>query len=119
MNIYYAKIRIDYVNKTGEKIIVSLKTFGQDEDNASKNVEMMVKKWPNIKNFTILKISSLPIYLTEYVVRGIVKFKRYPNKDLYFRLKAENKNEAKELFNLKTADWKEVVSREIIEVSVY
>lgn len=119
MKIYYVKISLDYFKKSCRNVYISLKTFGKNEANARENVERMIGCWQDIKNFTIVKISTLPIYLTEYDIRGVVKYKNRPNLQVFYRLKAENKAEAEELFKIKTAKWKDVIGREITEISIY
>jgi hypothetical protein len=119
MNTYFAKISIDYTKINCKNVIVSVKTFGDIEANARENVEMMIGNWQDIESFIILKLSSFPIFLTEYVVIGTVKFKRQPDKKLYFKVKAENRAEAESIFRQKTGAWKEVVSREITEITIY
>jgi hypothetical protein len=119
MKTFYAKLSIDYRKKSCRNVIVSVPTFGENEEKARDNVERMIGNWQDVVNFTILKISTTPIFLTEYDIRGTVKFKNSPNKDLFFRVKAESRNEAEKIFSLKTGRWKGVVSRVIKSITIY
>ncbi len=119
MRKFNAKIKIDYVKKSCRGVIVVVPTFGEDEENAKLNVEMLVANWQDIERYEILKISPHPIYLTKYEVFGIAKFKRKPAKELFFILNAESREEASELFREKIKDWHELVGSEITKIMIH
>lgn len=119
MRKFNAKIKIDYLKKTCRGVIVVVPTYGEDETNARLNVDMLVANWQEIKKYEILKISPQQIYLTQYEVYGVAKFKRKPAKELFFILNAESREEASELFREKIKDWHELVSSEITKIMIH
>lgn len=120
MNIFYAKVSIDYTKINCQKVLIAIKTFGENEDEARQNIERMIAtNWQDVANFEILKVSRMQIYLNEYEVKGTVIFRQYPAKYLYFRVKAESKDEAKQIFMQKTENWKDVIRRDVTEVMLF
>ena len=118
MNKYYAKIKLDYIKKTCKGVIISVPTFGTDEQHARLMIENLISGWQAVEAFEILKISTRPIHLYKYEVLGIAKFRRCPPKSLYFMLNAENRDEAERLFRQKTEDWTGIVGVEITSIQV-
>ena len=116
MQPFYVKLKICHTDKYIRDVTISVKTNGNDAEAARHNVKLMVQKWTEVKSFEVLKISKDRIIVEKYIIKASLKLKSWRSRDVEITVYAENKIEAKFLFNEIIDQWHNVVSRKILEI---
>ena len=115
MNTYYAKIETESQNPIF-RAINSVKTYGENKQDAEKNVKRLILSWKDVIEYRILKISNYPIDIHKFIMVTVLKFDTGSTKKKKIIVYEENEEEALERFHETISRWRIVVSVEIKEI---
>ncbi len=115
-SIYYAKTLIHYKKKHCRNVMICVKTYGVNIEDAKFNLSQLINSWDDIRNYEVLKIGKYPIPINRYIVAGTIKMFSGEARQIRLTVTAENKDEAKTMFKKIIESWKGLVSHEITQV---
>ena len=115
MTTFFAKIETESQNSIF-RTVNSVRTYGQNQQDAEKNVERLILYWNDVKKYRILKISNFPITINKYIFVSILKFNSGSTKKKKVTIHEETEEEAFKRFHETINRWKIVVSVEVKEV---
>ena len=118
MITYYGKIRIELTQGKRRFRIIARQITGNNSNDARQNLEKIISSWQNLKAYEILSLSEYPVFLKEFAVKCLVRYRYIDPKAIEYTVYAEDLQEAETVFNLNVKKWKRVESIEIFDISI-
>ena len=118
MIIYYSKIKIELTQGKRRVFIIARQITGNNTNDARQTLEKFIGTWQYLKTYEILKLTEYPVFLKEFAVKCLVRYRYIEPKAIEYFVNAEDLQEAETVFKLNVKKWKRVESIEIFDISI-